>query len=89
MPPEPRALLCDLDGTLVDSRKEVDDAWRAFAARHGLDEGEVLAATFAGPSREVVAAVAPWLDVDAETRSWSAPRWRRPAPRARSRARRS
>ncbi len=67
MLPEPRALLCDLDGTLVDSRKEVDDAWRAFAARHGLDEGEVLAATFAGPSREVVAALAPWLDVDAET----------------------
>ena len=67
MPPEPGALLCDLDGTLVDSRREVDDAWRAFAARHGLDEGEVLAATFAGPSREVVAAVAPWLDVDAET----------------------
>jgi sugar-phosphatase len=67
LPEPPLALLCDLDGTLVDSRKEVDDAWRAFAARHGLDEDEVLAATFAGPSREVVSAVAPWLDVDAET----------------------
>jgi sugar-phosphatase len=60
-------VLCDLDGTLVDSRPEVDAAWRAFAARHGLDEDEVLAATFAGPSREVVAALAPGVDIDAET----------------------
>jgi mannitol-1-/sugar-/sorbitol-6-phosphatase len=64
--PEPLALLCDLDGTLVDSREDVDAAWRAFAALHDLDVGEVLAATFAGPSREVVAAVAPWLDAEAE-----------------------
>lgn len=66
MPREPLALLCDLDGTLVDSREEVDDAWRAFAARHGLAVADVLAATFAGPSREVVAMVAPGLDADAE-----------------------
>jgi mannitol-1-/sugar-/sorbitol-6-phosphatase len=64
--PEPLALLCDLDGTLVDSREEVDAAWRAFAALHDLDVAAVLAATFAGPSREVVAAVAAWLDADAE-----------------------
>jgi sugar-phosphatase len=64
--PEPLALLCDLDGTLVDSRDDVDAAWRGFAARHGLDEAAVLAATFAGPSREVVASVAPGLDVEAE-----------------------
>jgi mannitol-1-/sugar-/sorbitol-6-phosphatase len=64
--PEPVALLCDLDGTLVDSREEVAEAWRGFAARHRLAVGEVMAATFAGPSREVVATVAPWLDADAE-----------------------
>jgi mannitol-1-/sugar-/sorbitol-6-phosphatase len=64
--PEPLALLCDLDGTLVDSREDVDAAWRAFAALHDLDVGEVLAATFAGPSREVVATVAPWLDAEVE-----------------------
>jgi sugar-phosphatase len=63
----PAALLCDLDGTLVHSREEVEEAWRAFAARHDLAEAEVLAATFAGPSREVIATVAPWLDLDAET----------------------
>ena len=66
MRPEPVALLCDLDGTLVDSRPEVDTAWRAFAALHGLDADTVLAATFAGPSREVVRTVAPWLDAEAE-----------------------
>jgi mannitol-1-/sugar-/sorbitol-6-phosphatase len=64
--PEPLALLCDLDGTLVDSREEVDEAWRWFAARHGVAVADVMAATFAGPSREVVAAVAPWLDAAAE-----------------------
>jgi sugar-phosphatase len=64
--PEPTALLCDLDGTLVDSREDVDAAWREFAARHGLDLGGVMAATFAGPSRDVVATVAPWLDAEAE-----------------------
>ncbi len=62
----PEALLLDLDGTLVHSRDEVNAAWRAFAARHGLPPARVLAASFAGPSREVVAAVAPWLDLDAE-----------------------
>ena len=66
MRPEHVALLCDLDGTLVDSRPEVDAAWRAFAALHGLDVDAVLAATFAGPSREVVRTVAPWLDAEAE-----------------------
>ncbi|HSI29866.1 MAG TPA: HAD family hydrolase, partial [Miltoncostaeaceae bacterium] len=66
MRPEPVALLCDLDGTLVDSRPEVDAAWRAFAALHGLDADAVLAATFAGPSREVVRTVAPWLDAEGE-----------------------
>ena len=67
MPPEPPlAILCDLDGTLVDSREEVEAAWRAFAERHGLPAPDVLTATFAGPSREVVATVAPLLDADAE-----------------------
>jgi sugar-phosphatase len=66
VPPEPAALLLDLDGTLVDSRDDVDAAWREFAARHRLDLGDVMAATFAGPSREVVATVAPWLDAEAE-----------------------
>lgn len=63
----PAALLCDLDGTLVESRAAVDAAWRAFAARNGLDDARVLAATFAGPSREVIALVAPTVDVEAET----------------------
>jgi sugar-phosphatase len=66
-PDRPAALLCDLDGTLVHSREEVDAAWRAFAARHDLAEAEVMAATFAGPTREVITTIAPWLDLDAET----------------------
>jgi sugar-phosphatase len=60
------ALLVDLDGTLVDSRASVVEAWEGFARRHQLDRGRVLAATFAGPSTEVIATLAPWLDVHAE-----------------------
>lgn len=33
-----RALLLDLDGVLVDSTASVEQVWRAFAARHGIDE---------------------------------------------------
>jgi len=66
VPERPAALLADLDGTLVDSRASVVEAWTGFARRHGLERERVLAATFAGPSREVIAGLAPWLDADAE-----------------------
>jgi sugar-phosphatase len=60
------ALLCDLDGTLVESRASVEAAWRRWADRAGLEPGTVLARTFAGPSREVIASLAPWLDAASE-----------------------
>ncbi|MFF5402593.1 HAD-IA family hydrolase [Streptomyces misionensis] len=37
-----RALLLDMDGTLVDSDAVVERIWRRWAARHGLDGDEVL-----------------------------------------------
>ncbi|WP_435643723.1 HAD-IA family hydrolase [Streptomyces sp. H49] len=37
-----RALLLDMDGTLVNSDAVVERIWRRWAARHGLDGGEVL-----------------------------------------------
>ncbi|WP_225799668.1 HAD-IA family hydrolase [Streptomyces sp. NK15101] len=37
-----RALLLDMDGTLVDSDAVVERCWRRWADRHGLDAGEVL-----------------------------------------------
>ncbi|MFD4987311.1 HAD-IA family hydrolase [Streptomyces sp. NPDC058374] len=38
-----RALLLDMDGTLVDSDAVVERCWRRWAARQGLDEEHVLA----------------------------------------------
>ncbi|MET8947813.1 HAD-IA family hydrolase [Streptomyces sp. NPDC004542] len=37
-----RALLLDMDGTLVDSDAVVERIWRRWAERHGLDADEVL-----------------------------------------------
>ena len=61
-------ILSDLDGVLVDSRSSVVRAWERFAARHGLPPERVLAATFAGPSDEVVRSLLPAADADAEAR---------------------
>ncbi|MFB7475304.1 HAD-IA family hydrolase [Kitasatospora sp. NPDC056184] len=38
----PRALLLDMDGTLVNSDAVVERCWRRWAERHGLDPAEVL-----------------------------------------------
>ncbi|MFI6561062.1 HAD-IA family hydrolase [Streptomyces sp. NPDC050534] len=37
-----RALLLDMDGTLVNSDAAVERIWRRWAERHGLDAGEVM-----------------------------------------------
>ncbi|MFE7272199.1 HAD family hydrolase [Streptomyces sp. NPDC057623] len=37
-----RALLLDMDGTLVDSHAAVERIWRRWAERHGLDGDEVM-----------------------------------------------
>ncbi len=37
-----RALLLDMDGTLVNSDAVVERCWRRWADRHGLDGDEVL-----------------------------------------------
>ncbi|MET8702278.1 HAD-IA family hydrolase [Kitasatospora sp. NPDC004723] len=38
----PRALLLDMDGTLVNSDAVVERCWRRWAEEHGLDPAEVL-----------------------------------------------
>jgi sugar-phosphatase len=57
-----RALLVDLDGTLVDSTAPVSRAWTAFATRHGLDPDEVQAFAQGRPSSETVRLLAPGAD---------------------------
>ena len=63
---EPRAVLSDLDGVLVDSGAQVERSWRAFAERHGLDADQVLAHAHGRRAIDLVRLVAPHLDAEAE-----------------------
>ncbi|TDR80215.1 HAD family hydrolase [Paludibacterium purpuratum] len=62
-----RALLFDMDGTLVDSTAVVEKIWRRFAQRHGIDVDQLLANIHGRKTEDSVAAFAPpGLDVAAE-----------------------
>jgi mannitol-1-/sugar-/sorbitol-6-phosphatase len=61
------AILFDLDGVLLDSAAAVERAWERWAQRHGLDLDAVLAEAHGRRTRDTIRAVAPWLDVEAET----------------------
>ncbi|WP_243790050.1 HAD-IA family hydrolase [Saccharopolyspora gloriosae] len=64
----PRALLFDMDGTLVDSTAVVERTWRCFAERHGLDVADILADSHGRRSGETIARHLPaGADVEAET----------------------
>jgi len=63
---EPRAVLSDLDGVLVDSAAVIEQTWRGFADRHGLDPDEVVAAGHGRRSIDLIRLVAPHLDAEAE-----------------------
>ncbi|MFN3866493.1 MAG: HAD-IA family hydrolase [Demequina sp.] len=61
------AVLCDMDGTLVDSNALVDGMWNEFADAHGFDATEVKAFAHGRPSR---ATVARYLDDEGEIQHW-------------------
>ena len=60
------AILCDLDGVLVDSGDAVEAVWRDWAVAHGLDGEAVAHASHGVPTREVIASVAPHLEAAEE-----------------------
>ena len=60
------AILCDLDGVLVDSGDAVEAVWREWASGHGLDAEAVAHASHGVPTREVIASVAPDLNAAEE-----------------------
>ena len=60
------AILCDLDGVLVDSGAAVEAVWRDWAVAHGLDGEAVAHASHGVPTREVIASVAPHLEAAEE-----------------------
>ena len=61
-----RALLLDMDGTLVHSTGEVEAVWRLWCRRHRLDPEPVLAMCHGVRSREVIRTLAPQLDLAQE-----------------------
>jgi sugar-phosphatase len=62
------AVLFDLDGVLVDSTRSVERQWRAWAREQGIDGDKVMAIAHGVRTIEVIRAVAPQLDAEAEVR---------------------
>lgn len=61
-----RALLCDLDGVLVDSRRTIELIWRTWAASRGVDAARFLQVAHGRRIAETLRLVAPQLDVARE-----------------------
>ncbi|MDQ0692474.1 HAD-IA family hydrolase [Arthrobacter sp. W4I7] len=53
------AVLFDMDGTLVDSTAVVEQVWGEFAARYGLDLGEILRTSHGVQALDTVTRFAP------------------------------
>ena len=66
------AILFDLDGVLVDSTRSVERQWRTWAREHGIDGDKVMTVGHGVRAVEVVRAVAPHLDAEAEVRKLEA-----------------
>ena len=65
-------LLFDLDGTLVDSRAVTERHWAAFCERHGLAFAALLGVLHGVRSSDTMRAVAPHIDIEAETARFDA-----------------
>jgi sugar-phosphatase len=62
-----RAVLLDMDGTLVDSDAAVERAWRAWAAEYGVDLNGALAIAHGSPAERTVRRLRPDLTDQAVT----------------------
>jgi mannitol-1-/sugar-/sorbitol-6-phosphatase len=60
------AILFDLDGVLVDSTRSVERQWRIWARERGIDEEKAVAIAHGVRAVEVIRAIAPHLDAEAE-----------------------
>lgn len=61
-----RAILFDMDGTLVDSTPCVEYLWRQWGERHGIALADILAVSHGRLSRDTIRHVAPHLDAISE-----------------------
>jgi len=63
-----RALLFDMDGTLVDSTAVVESVWSRFALRHGIDVRDILKTSHGKQMKDTIAAWGPaGVDVSLES----------------------
>jgi len=62
------AILFDLDGVLIDSTDSVDRQWRAWAREKGIGEEKVVSIAHGVRTIDVIRAIAPHLDAEAEVR---------------------
>ncbi len=62
-----RGLLFDLDGVILDSTMDAVLRWRAFSARHGFDEREILTVAHGQRTVDTIAAYMPAALVASET----------------------
>ena len=60
------AVLSDLDGVLIDSRRSIERTWTAWARRRQLSPSEVLRVVHGRRTLETLAEVAPHLRADVE-----------------------
>lgn len=60
-----RAVLLDMDGTLVDSDAAVERAWAAWCGEYGVDTGAALAIAHGSPAEVTVRRLCPDLDAAA------------------------
>lgn len=75
-----RAVLFDMDGTLVDSTPVVERVWSGWAAQHGLNASEVATFAHGRPTAEVIRAFLPNVDAVTEAASLLAEEERDPTP---------
>ena len=61
------AVLFDLDGVLVESRLATERVWLAWALKNKIDEDELRSAMHGVRSADVVRALRPGLDAEAES----------------------
>ncbi len=64
-----KAILFDMDGTLVNSKACVESIWKRWALRHGIDVHSPLQTSHGRRTEDTIKDVAPHLDIETEAKA--------------------